>query len=66
MRDDLISMGLITRSLRDCLIDSSRYSAAWGEVLHSKKCVTLRDSYFDKDKQRNATIGITPRDCGFG
>lgn len=50
----------------DRLIVSSRYPAACGEVLHSKKCVTLRDSYFDKDKQRNATIDITPSDCGFG
>jgi hypothetical protein len=30
-----------------------------------KKGVTLRYSYFDKDKQHIATIDITPSDCGF-
>ena len=30
-----------------------------------KKGVTLRYSYFDKDKQHVATIDITPKDCGF-
>jgi len=27
--------------------------------------VTLRYSYFDKDKQHIATIDVTPKDCGF-
>jgi len=31
-----------------------------------KKGVTLRYSYFDKDKQHIATIDVTPKDCGFG
>ncbi len=30
-----------------------------------KKGVTLRYSYFDKDKQHIATIDVTPADCGF-
>jgi len=30
-----------------------------------KKGVTLRYSYFDKDKQHIATIDVTPTDCGF-
>ena len=30
-----------------------------------KKGVTLRYSYFDKDKQHIATIDVTPKDCGF-
>jgi hypothetical protein len=30
-----------------------------------KKGVTLRYSYFDKDKQHIATIDVTPSDCGF-
>jgi len=30
-----------------------------------KKGVTLRYSYFDKDKQHIATIDVLPRDCGF-
>ena len=30
-----------------------------------KKGVTLRYSYFDKDKQHFATIDVTPKDCGF-
>ena len=30
-----------------------------------KNGVTLRYSYFDKDKQHIATIDVTPRDCGF-
>jgi hypothetical protein len=30
-----------------------------------KKGVTLRYSYFDKDRQHIATIDITPVDCGF-
>jgi hypothetical protein len=30
-----------------------------------KKGVTLRYSYFDKDKQPIATIDVTPADCGF-
>lgn len=30
-----------------------------------KKGVTLRYSYFDKDKQHIATIDISPADCGF-
>jgi hypothetical protein len=29
-----------------------------------KKGVTLRYSYFDKDKQHIATIDVTPADCG--
>lgn len=29
------------------------------------KGVTLRYSYFDKDKQHLATIDVTPKDCGF-
>lgn len=30
-----------------------------------KKGVTLRYSYFDKDKQPIATMDVTPADCGF-
>jgi hypothetical protein len=30
-----------------------------------KKGVTLRYSYFDKDKQHIATVDIRPSDCGF-
>ena len=30
-----------------------------------KKGVTLRYSYFDKNKQHIATIDVTPKDCGF-
>jgi hypothetical protein len=30
-----------------------------------KNGVTLRYSYFDKDKQHIATIDVTPKDCGF-
>jgi hypothetical protein len=30
-----------------------------------KKGVTLRYSYFDKDKQHIATIDVAPSDCGF-
>jgi len=30
-----------------------------------KKGVTLRFSYFDKDKKHIATIDVTPADCGF-
>jgi hypothetical protein len=30
-----------------------------------KKNVTLRYSYFDKDKQHIATVDVTPADCGF-
>ena len=30
-----------------------------------KKGVTLRYSYFDKDKQHIATVDVTPSDCGF-
>jgi len=30
-----------------------------------KKGVTLRYSYFDKDKQHIATVDVTPADCGF-
>jgi hypothetical protein len=30
-----------------------------------KEGVTLRYSYFDKDKQHVATIDVTPSDCGF-
>jgi hypothetical protein len=30
-----------------------------------RKGVTLRYSYFDKDKQHFATIDVTPKDCGF-
>ena len=30
-----------------------------------KKGVTLRYSYFDKDKQHIATVDVTPGDCGF-
>ena len=30
-----------------------------------KKGVTLRYSYFDKDKKHIATIDVTPADCGF-
>jgi hypothetical protein len=30
-----------------------------------KKGVTLRYSYFDKDKRHIATIDVTPADCGF-
>jgi hypothetical protein len=30
-----------------------------------KKGVTLRYSYYDKDKQHIATFDITPADCGF-
>ena len=30
-----------------------------------KKGVTLRYSYYDKDKQPLATIDVTPADCGF-
>jgi len=30
-----------------------------------KKGVTLRYSYFDKDKHHIATIDVTPKDCGF-
>jgi hypothetical protein len=30
-----------------------------------KKGVTLRYSYYDKDKQHVATVDITPADCGF-
>jgi hypothetical protein len=29
------------------------------------KGVTLRYSYFDKDKQHIATVDVTPADCGF-
>jgi hypothetical protein len=31
-----------------------------------KEGVTLRYSYFDKDKQHIATVDVTPADCGFG
>lgn len=34
-----------------------------GEFL--SKGVTLRYSYFDKDRQHIATIDVTPKDCGF-
>jgi len=27
--------------------------------------VTLRYSYFDKNKQHIATVDVTPADCGF-
>ena len=30
-----------------------------------KKGVTLRYSYFDKDKQHIATVDVVPSDCGF-
>jgi hypothetical protein len=30
-----------------------------------KKGVTLRYSYFDKDKQHIATVDVVPADCGF-
>jgi hypothetical protein len=30
-----------------------------------KQGVTLRYSYFDKDKRHIATIDVTPADCGF-
>jgi hypothetical protein len=30
-----------------------------------KKGVTLRYSYFDKDKRHIATVDVTPKDCGF-
>jgi hypothetical protein len=30
-----------------------------------KKGVTLRYSYYDKDKQPIATVDVTPSDCGF-
>lgn len=30
-----------------------------------KKGVTLRYSYYDKDKQPIATVNVTPSDCGF-
>ena len=30
-----------------------------------KKGVTLRYSYYDKDKQHIATVDVTPADCGF-
>lgn len=30
-----------------------------------KKGVTLRYSYFDKDKRHIATVDVTPADCGF-
>ncbi len=30
-----------------------------------KKGITLRYSYFDKDKKHIATIDVTPADCGF-
>ena len=30
-----------------------------------KQGVTLRYSYFDKDKQHVATVDVTPADCGF-
>jgi hypothetical protein len=30
-----------------------------------KQGVTLRYSYFDKDKQHIATVDVTPKDCGF-
>src|SRR5947207_13144256 len=30
-----------------------------------KKGVTLRYSYFDKDKQPIAAVDVTPKDCGF-
>ena len=30
-----------------------------------KEGVTLRYSYFDKDKQHIATVDVTPTDCGF-
>jgi hypothetical protein len=30
-----------------------------------KKGVTLRYSYFDRDKQHIATVDVTPADCGF-
>ena len=30
-----------------------------------KEGVTLRYSYFDKEKKRIATIDVTPTDCGF-
>ena len=30
-----------------------------------KKGVTLRYSYFDKEKQHIATVDVTPADCGF-
>jgi hypothetical protein len=31
-----------------------------------EKGVTLRYSYFDKDKKHIATVDVTPADCGFG
>jgi hypothetical protein len=30
-----------------------------------RKGVTLRYSYFDKNKQYIATVDVTPADCGF-
>ncbi len=30
-----------------------------------KEGVTLRYSYFDKEKQHVATVDVTPADCGF-
>jgi hypothetical protein len=59
-------------------VDHERFSAAAKSQLVQTSCnrpetrndfltkgVTMRFSYFDKDKQHIATIDVTPADCGF-
>ncbi len=59
-------------------IDKERFAAGAKQNLRERACntaetrdeflkqgVTLRYSYYDKDKQLIATIDVTPRDCGF-
>jgi hypothetical protein len=59
-------------------VDSQRFSAGAKPLLIKTACerpetrdeflkygVTLRYSYFDKDKQHIATLDVKPADCGF-
>lgn len=60
------------------LVDRNKFAAGAKERLDQGVCnrpetrdnflkrgVTLRYSYFDKDKQHIVTIDVTPSDCGF-
>jgi hypothetical protein len=59
-------------------VDHNRFAAGAKERLKESACnrsetrdnflkkgVTLRYSYFDKDKHHIATVDVTPADCGF-
>jgi hypothetical protein len=59
-------------------VDHAKFSAAAKPQLVQNSCnrpetrndflskgITMRFSYFDKDKQHIATIDVTPADCGF-